>query len=79
MSLNRHIDLIVKVKTGLGPNRWKDLLLYVAVCADRSFKPQQDKLVRGGRATALIAAALHMIDVLPLSLENHFPWGILSK
>lgn len=67
------------VKSVPGHSHWKDLIFFVAACTERSFKPQQDKLVRSVRATALTAAALRMIDVLPLSSENYFPWSILSK
>lgn len=44
----------------------------MAVFAERSFKPKQDKPARSVGPTALRAAALHMIDVLVLSWKTVF-------
>lgn len=44
----------------------------MAASAERSFKPKQDKLARSVGATALRAAALHMIDVLVFSWKTVF-------
>lgn len=65
--------VIAIVKTGpLDRNVGKIRFFVGAASAERSFKPKQDKPARSVGATALRAAALHMIDVLVLSWKTVF-------